>query len=268
MNSARHASRAPSAMRCARASSSASPASTAAAAEQPCRPVQERRRDDAVIGRRIRPRRHAGLEPFAEVEPGVPEELLVRRRHRAATAARSGCRDPAAARRAYSTHPHIDGQSPPESVEVAVVAPELPRHEHRGIPPAGGPGRHVLEDDARRPVAGGIGDDGRHAAVRPLVGGEVVEPLRRERLDVVEQRGGVDEHLPVAGEPGALALRTVGRDVARVAAGSSGGRARAGRRGARRCRRTSPTGRRSAVHDDGARRPRHPTRSGTPSICT
>ncbi len=51
----------------------------------------------------------------------------------------------------------------------------------------------------------------------PLIGREVVEPLGRERLDVVEHRRGVDEHLPVAGEPGALALRTVGRDVAGIA---------------------------------------------------
>ncbi len=220
--------------------------------EQPRRAVQERRRDDAVVHGRIRPRRNPGLEPLAEVEPAVPQELLVRR---GLGTRRSAIRMPRPGRRAGGVLDPLPHRRQPlaQSVEVAVVAPELPRHEHRGIPPPGGTRRHVLEHDPGRTVAGRIRDHRRHPAVGPLVGGEIVEPLRRERLDVVEHRRGVDEHLPVAGEAGALALRAVGRDVARVAAAGS---ARAS--SCRAFRRSSLEANvadrpKVAVHDDGTR---------------
>ena len=71
-----------------------------------------------------------------------------------------------------------------------------------------------------RAVVAGVrlGDEVGDLAVGSLLGGEVAQPLHREAADVVEERSGLDEDLPVAGPPGALAGRAVGRDVARVAA--------------------------------------------------
>ena len=63
-----------------------------------------------------------------------------------------------------------------------------------------------------------LGDEVGDLAVGPLLGGEVAEPLHGEAADVVEERGGLDEDLPVAGPPGPLAGRAVGRDVAGVVA--------------------------------------------------
>ena len=57
-----------------------------------------------------------------------------------------------------------------------------------------------------------------HTAVGPLLDREVAEPVEREAGDVVQERCAREEHLPVARPPRALALRTVGRDRARVVA--------------------------------------------------
>ena len=68
-------------------------------------------------------------------------------------------------------------------------------------------------------VAGvGLGDEVGDLAVGSLLGGEVAQPLHGEAADVVEERGGLDEDLPVAGPPGPLAGGAVGGDVAGVAA--------------------------------------------------
>ena len=123
---------------------------------QPCGSMEEGRRDDAVIGGRIGPRRYPGLEPLPEVEPAVPQELLVG----------AGLRDvmptgpdvATAPPRGRRTHPPPHRRQPPaEGVEIAVVAPHLPRHEHGGIAPAGGAGRQILEDDPRRAIPAGWG---------------------------------------------------------------------------------------------------------------
>ena len=251
-NSVRQASRAPSATPLRPASSSRSPVSAALAASsraERCRNAVATMLWSAVgSGRGGTPgsSHSPKWNPLSHRNSSCGAGLGTRRR---------AIRMPRPGRRAGGVLDPLPHRRQPlaQGIEVAVVAPELPRHEHRGIPPPGGSGGHVLEHDARRTVAGRIRDDGRHAAVGPLVGGEVVEPLRRERLDVVEHRGGVDEDLPVAGEAGALALRAVRRDVARVAPAGSAGRARAGRSGARRSQANSPDRPKVAVHDDGAR---------------
>ena len=67
-----------------------------------------------------------------------------------------------------------------------------------------------------RPSSSGAGADVGDGAVRPLVDGDVAQPLGGEPGDVVEERGGRDERLPVGGPAGPLAVRAVGRDVADV----------------------------------------------------
>ena len=112
--------------------------------------------------------------------------------------------------------PTMVGHSSASTCVVAVGAVELPRHDHRGVAPAG---RAVEEGDRALPALGpgGRADVG-DGPVGPLVGGDVPQPLGGEAGDVVEERGGRDVELPVAGPAGALPVRAVGRDVAGVAA--------------------------------------------------
>ena len=90
-----------------------------------------------------------------------------------------------------------------------------------GVAPAGRP-EHPVPASGRRSRSGSrparVGREVREQPVGQLLGGEVAQPLRREPGDVVEERGGRDEHLPVAGPARALPVRAVGRDVAGVAA--------------------------------------------------
>ena len=244
-NSARHASRAPSAMRCAHASSSPSPTRAALAARRRRRSVQERRRDDAVVGGGIGPRRHARLEPLAEVEPGVPQELLVR-----CGVGALPRRDPDAATRPLraartrptptSTAADRGGRRGRRSGARAPTA-RAPRHPPSRPSPADMSSNTIPDG----PSPAGLGMT---VGTRPSAHWSAARSsshLRRERLDVVEHRGGVDEDLPVAREPRALALRTVGRDVARVAEEALPRELVQRVRGGRRCRRTHPTRRRS-----------------------
>ena len=64
----------------------------------------------------------------------------------------------------------------------------------------------------------------RDAGRRPLVGGEGPQPPRAEAGDVVQEGCGGGEDLPVAGPARALALGTVGGDVARVVPEAPNGR--------------------------------------------
>src|SRR5438132_1280984 len=104
-----------------------------------------------------------------------------------------------------------------EQIDVAVQLPDPERHKHRGVAPAGRSGqvRDELALALRRVV--GVGDQVRHAAVLPLVGRQVAQPPRAEASDVVEESGGVNEQLPIAGPAGAFAVRAVGGDLAGVA---------------------------------------------------
>ena len=104
-----------------------------------------------------------------------------------------------------------------EQPPVGVGPPRLPRDEHRGVTP---PRRRLQE---LPDLVGGVGRGGirrevADRAVLALVGGEVTQPLGGEPGHVVEEGRGRREELPVAGPPGTLTLRAVGRDVARVRA--------------------------------------------------
>ena len=130
-------------------------------------------------------------------------------------ATRSGCRSPDAIRSTRSSQPTIAGQISAQHRGVAVLLVQLPRHQDDRVAPAGR-AVHLLQE------AGPLGDRHRRhvaeVAVRPLLDGEVAQPLEGEAVDVVEVGRGRDVELPVAGPAGALAGRAVGRDVAGVAA--------------------------------------------------
>ena len=259
-NSVRQASRAPSATPLRPRLELAVAGERRARREQPRRAVQERRRDDAVVGGRIRPRRNARARATRRSGTRCPTGTPRAARPRGAPQ-----RDPDAA-----TRPPRRPRTRPIAASTAAARAE-PRGRRSGAraPTARAP-RHRPSRRIRRtcprtrcpdgPSPAGFGIDRRHPAVGPLVGGEIVEPLRRERLDVVEHRRRVDEHLPVAGETGALALRAVGRDVARVAEQALPGEFVQGVRGARRSQANVADGSQVAVHDDGARGRRHPIR--------
>ena len=156
----------------------------------------------------------ARFQPFAPVKAAVPQVLLVRCRAPGDAPTRSGCRWVAGDRLGAVQPGDHRGPQFLQDLGVAVGAVQLPRHDHDGVAPAG---RAVEERDRTFPaLPTGAGADVRDRAVRPLVGGDVAQPLGREPGDVVEERGGRDEHLPVGGPAGPLAVRAVGGDVADV----------------------------------------------------
>ena len=158
-----------------------------------------------------------GLEPLAEVPAAVPDELLVRRRFGRAVDPRPV---PAGGGpRGGVVDPRLHG-GPLVGEDLAVAGGPIgdPGHVHGRVAPPGGafdqwpvPGWSVV---------GGMGlrDEVGHLAVGSLLGGEVVEPLHGEAADVVEERRGLDEDLPVPGPSGPLPGGAVGRDVAGVVA--------------------------------------------------
>ena len=154
-----------------------------------------RRRDEVLVGTGVLRtfRRSCGIEPIAELEPGVPQVVLTR--------VTGHLLDVPAHRRILVA----------QQLQVAELLPQGPGHQDRGIAPhRSGPHRREPEIDRRhehRNVAGGV-----------VLGGEVVEPRAQEVLAVVEERGGRGEHGEIPGPPEPLvALRAIGRNADEVA---------------------------------------------------
>ncbi len=158
----------------------------------------------------------AGLEPFAPMEPGVPQVPLVRGRRRSCERrAPLIVRPSPTARRtrpSAPSHPttpparwrrRTPRRAPTGSSTMTSPQPADP------CSAAVGPGEPL-----GRRRRGLVGD---HPVVA-LGQANVGQPLAGEAFDVVQERGGRREDLPVAGPTGALAVRAVGRDLAHVAA--------------------------------------------------
>ena len=154
--------------------------------------------------------------PLAPVEAGVPEERLVGGGLRPGLGSLGSAAVPGLARGEVHPTRHERPQLV-DQVEVAVGPVQLPRDDHRGVPPA----RRALEEAGDRivPERGPpwLGGDVEDEAVGALLSRQVTEPLQREAGDVVEEGRGGNEELPVPGPTRALALRAVGGDVTGVA---------------------------------------------------
>ena len=103
-----------------------------------------------------------------------------------------------------------------EEVEVSVLDPGLPGHDDRGVAPAGRTGQERRDAVTVGRGSVGLGEDVGHPAVGPLVGPQVPQPLGREPGDVVEERGGRGEQLPVTRPARPLPLGAIGGHVTGV----------------------------------------------------
>ena len=147
---------------------------------QPRRCARSRRWRRRPCRRRRRPGSRRGPRPARATRPsGSRCPTGTARAARGSGGAPPG---PGAAARGPSARPGpasatIVGHSSSRTCGVAVRAVQLPRHDDRGVAPAG---RAVEEGDRALPaLAAGGGADVRDGAVGPLVGGDVAQPLRR-----------------------------------------------------------------------------------------
>ena len=207
-----HASRVPSAIASNRTTSADRAARRPAASTG--RPGEVRRRDDAVVDASGGVGRDAGLEPLPEVHAGVPQELVVRR--------------PSAPGRGGGAPAALPPRTRPSGPSIRNARPgfrESPyaRHSSHGTSAAASPhprtrpsrpGRRC-RTGGHRPGSGvivGTRPSGHWSAARSR------SQRPREPGDVESARGGGDETCQSPVNPDRSPLRTVGRDVTRVAA--------------------------------------------------
>ena len=169
------------------------------------------------------------LEPLAEVPAAVPQVLLVGERFRVrAMRSLGGARSPPRARRSRPS------AWPSRTARRGSATSPVMRCCTQGTWTAASP--QPDDPSMSRPecwrsfVAGmRLGDEVRDRPSGRCSAARSRSHFRLKPLDVVEERGGLDEDLPVAGPSGALAGGAVGRDVAGVAAEAPVARSGGGR---------------------------------------